>query len=106
MVEATGIFYQSKGCCSDLQQMSIWPITSRVGGYLQVGPLDPPNAPGRVPPGLLGSEDQLILGQLVGSCCFDLLGHCFQSGQVFFYFWPFEQETGMKRNNEHFSTWN
>lgn len=86
--------------------MSIWPITSRVGGYLQVGPLDPPNAPGRVPPGLLGSEDQLILGQLVGSCCFDLLGHCFQSGQVFFYFWPFEQETAMKMNNEHFSTWN
>lgn len=70
--------------------------------HLQVGPLDPPDAAGRVPPGLLGSEGQLIPGQLVGSCAFYLLGHCFQPAQLLFDFWPFEQKTAMKRNKQNF----
>lgn len=98
--QSSGMFCQRKGHSSESQQRP--QLKCRATAHLQVGPLDSPDAPGRVPPGLLGSKGQLILCQVVGSCCFYLLGHCFQSAQLFFDFWPFEQEAAVKRNNENF----
>lgn len=58
---------ESPGCFSD------W-----VGAHLQLGPLDPAHAACRVPPGVLGSVDQLRIPQLVRVSGLNLLGHLLQ----------------------------
>lgn len=46
--------------------------------HLQFRPLDPSHAPGGVPPGVLGSINQLCVFQLVRPCGLNLLGHLLQ----------------------------
>lgn len=46
--------------------------------HLQFRPLDPSHTPGGVPPGVLGSINQLSVFQLVRPCGLNLLGHLLQ----------------------------
>ena len=52
--------------------------------YLQLGPLDPANTAGGIPPGVLGPIDELRVFELVGAGGFDVFVHLFQSLHVGF----------------------